>query len=49
MLGELSRLFGKLKPAELLRAFKRANQKVWTVKDDQVPPAPPPLWPNIRL
>ncbi len=29
----------KLSPEELLRAFKQANQKVWTIKDTQVCPS----------
>ena len=38
----------EIKPAELVRAFKRANQKVWTIKDDQVPPAPVALARDIQ-
>ena len=36
----------ELKPAELLRAFKQANPKVWAIKDEQVcrqVPVLPPL------
>ena len=36
----------KLSPPELLRAFKRANPQVWTIKDEKVCrqfPVLPPL------
>ena len=38
----------ELKPEQLLRAVKQANQKVWTIKDDQVPPAPVVLTRDIQ-
>ena len=38
----------ELEPEQLVRAFKQANQKVWTIKDNQVPPAPVALARDIQ-
>ena len=38
----------ELSPAELLRAFKRANPQVWTIKDEQVRLPPSVLRRNKR-